>query len=155
MEILIRNGQRKIPLDKAHLKKKTAAVLEALGQGHTELSVLFTNDAKIRELNYNYRDKDRPTDVLSFPQDEDAVDEDGRRILGDVAISVETAVQQAQDHELTLEQELMLLTIHGVLHLLGHDHERSAKEASFMKRTTKKIFQELYPGVLPSGTSNF
>lgn len=155
MEILIRNAQRKIPLDRNMLKKNTGIVLESLGQKNAELSILFTNDAKIRGLNYNYRDKDQPTDVLSFPQDEDAVDEDGRRILGDVVISVQTADRQARDHELTLEQELMLLTIHGVLHLLGHDHERSAKEAAFMKRTTKKVFQELYPGVLPSGTSNF
>ncbi len=155
MEILIRNAQRKFPLDTSLLKKRITAVLEALDQEQSELSVLLTNNAKIRELNYNYRDKDRATDVLSFPQDDDALDENGLRLLGDVVISVETAVLQAEDHALTLEQELVLLTIHGVLHLLGYDHDRSRKEEVYMKKTTQKVFQKLYPGVLPSGTSNF
>ncbi|QPJ62765.1 MAG: rRNA maturation RNase YbeY [Candidatus Nitronauta litoralis] len=155
MEVLVRNAQRKIALDKAQVKSRTIKVLKALKLEKIELSVLITNDVKIRELNYNYREQDKPTDVLSFPQEEDAIDENGYRLLGDVVLSAETAKKQAEEHHLTLDQELMLLIIHGVLHLLGYDHEQSRKDAAFMKKKTKTLFLELFPGVLPSGTSNF
>ncbi len=155
MEVLVRNAQRKIALDKIQVKSRTVKVLKALQLENIELSVLITNDAKIRELNYNYREQDKSTDVLSFPQEEDAIDENGNRLLGDVVLSAETAKKQAEEHHLTLDQELMLLIIHGVLHLLGYDHEQSRKDAAFMKKKTKSLFQELFPGVLPSGTSNF
>ena len=155
MEVLIRNGQRKIKLDTALLKSHSLAVLQSLDKTQSELSILLTNDEKIRSLNCDYRGKDRPTDVLSFPQEDDMEDESGNSWLGDVVISVETASRQAEDHHLTLDQELMLLIIHGVLHLLGFDHEQSKKDAAFMKKTTRKLFQELFPGILPSGTSNF
>lgn len=155
MEVLIRNAQRKIKLDTSEVKFRTVAVLKALKLEKTELSILITNDAKIQELNYNYREQDKPTDVLSFPQGEEAIDEKGNRLLGDVVLSAETAKRQAEEHHLTLDQELMLLIIHGVLHLLGYDHEQSRKDATIMKKKTKTLFQELFPGVLPSGTSNF
>jgi len=155
MEVLIRNAQRKIKLDTTGIKSRTITVLKALELEKTELSILITNDAKIRELNYNYREQDKATDVLSFPQGEEAIDEEGIRLLGDVVLSAETAKRQAKEHHLTLDQELMLLTIHGVLHLLGYDHELSQKDATIMKKKTKTLFQKLFPGVLPSGTSNF
>ncbi len=155
MEVLLKNAQRKVKLDSRTLKSRTTAVLSALDQDQSELSVLLTNDAKIRELNYNYRNLDKATDVLSFPQEDEAEDDSRNTLLGDVVISVETAARQAPEHHLTLEQELVLLIIHGVLHLLGYDHERSAKEARVMKQLTAKLFQEVFPGVQPSGTSNF
>jgi len=154
MEILLRNAQRKIPVDTRGLKRRAAAILQTLGHERAELSVLLTNDAKIRELNYNYRNQDRPTDVLSFPQDNAAVNESGLRVLGDVVVSVETASRQAGGHRLNLDQELAFLLLHGVLHLLGHDHERSAAEARTMKRLTARVFEELFPGVKPAGTCN-
>lgn len=155
MEVLLRNTQRKVKLDTALVKLRTRKVLQSLELGKVELSILIVNDKKIQELNSDYRAQDKPTDVLSFPQEEDAVDEAGNRLLGDVVISAETADKQAEDHGLTLDQEIMLLVIHGVLHLMGYDHEQSREDAVFMKKKTRVVFQELFPGVLPSGTSNF
>ncbi len=155
MEVLIRNTQRKIKLDTSELKSRTETVLKSLALEKTELSILITNDTKIRELNYNYRGLDKPTDVLSFSQDEETIDETGNRLLGDVVLSAEMACLQAKEHHLSLDQEIMLLIIHGVLHLSGYDHEQSQKDAVIMKKKTKFLFQELFPGVLPSGTSNF
>lgn len=151
MEILLRNAQRKIPVDTRRLKRQAAEILQLLDRPESELSILLTNDAKIRDLNYNYRKKDQPTDVLSFPQDAGVVNESGLEILGDVVISVETARRQAEDHGLSLEQELVLLLTHGILHLMGLDHERSAQEARLTQRRTKKVLTTLYPGLRTAG----
>ena len=115
----------------------------------------MTDDAEIQELNRTYRDLDQTTDVLSFPQDEDAVNESGDTLLGDVVISVETAARQAEEHHLSFNEELILLAIHGILHLLGYDHERSPQDARIMQDKTQAVFETLFPGRRPSGTSNF
>ena len=83
-----------------------------------EWSILLSDDAQLRELNATYRGKDRVTDVLSFA----LADEHQPEILGDVVISVEQAARQAEDG---LEAELLRLLVHGLCHLLGHDHERA------------------------------
>ncbi len=155
MEILVKNGQRKHKIQSSHLKKRLAQILEALDQSACELSVLLTDDRKIQELNIQYRSLDKPTDVLSFPQDSAAVNEKGMPLLGDVVISVETAARQAEEHLLTLDEELALLAIHGILHLRGLDHERSRKEARQMRQQTRDLFTLIFPGRQPSGTSNF
>jgi len=155
MEILVRNGQRKYKIDSRQFKKRLGTVLEALEQNTSELSVLLTTDRKIKELNGQYRNLDHPTDVLSFPQDSAAVNEKGIPLLGDVVISVETAARQAEEHLLTLDEELALLAIHGILHLRGLDHERSKKEARQMQQQTRDLFTLIFPGRQPSGTSNF
>lgn len=145
MEILLRNAQRQHKIDTRAFKKQVRTLLESLDQENTELSLLITRDAAIRKLNRDYRDRDRATDVLSFPQD-DGVNENGETLLGDVVISIDTAHRQAGEHGLTLNEELMLLTIHGLLHLLDYDHERSEEEARIMKRKTRELFQTVYPG---------
>lgn len=95
-------------------------------EGPLELSLVLTNDAAIQELNARWRAVDSPTDVLSFPLEE------GPR-LGDVVISLETAESRTRGSEWLLEDEVLFLLIHGVLHLLGHDHmeeqERATMEA--------------------------
>lgn len=107
---------------------EASAVLSALGlPGGTELSLYLVNDPKMQELNRTWRDLDRPTDVLSFPQDA------GGGLLGDVVVDVEAVHRQSEAHGLSRVEELRFLLIHGVLHLLGHDHhetdERTAMEA--------------------------
>jgi len=90
-----------------------------------EVSILLTDDEQVRQLNREYRDIDSPTDVLSFSQSEGedvgAGVEDS--ILGDVVISVETARRQAKEHGHSLDEEIDVLLAHGLLHLLGYDHE--------------------------------
>jgi len=126
----------------ASIRRAAERLLDLLGCAGAELSVLLCGDAAIRALNRDWRGKDRATDVLSFSQLED---EDGRvraargrlRIapgdnLGDVVISVDTARRQASDGGWTLEEEMNRLLLHGVLHVLGYDHERGAREAARM-----------------------
>ena len=155
MEILLSNNQNQHPVDSKVLQSQIGQLLEKLGETQCELSLLLTDDAEIRRLNKTYRNLDHATDVLSFPQDEDAVNESGDTLLGDVVISVETAARQAEEHHLSFNEELILLAIHGILHLLGYDHERSPQDARIMKDKTQVIFETLFPGRRPSGTSDF
>ena len=155
MEILLKNNQDQHPVDLPQLHSQLGQILENLEETECELSLLLTDDAEIRELNRTWRKLDQATDVLSFPQDEEAVNESGETLLGDVVISVETAARQAEEHHLSFNEELILLAIHGILHLLGYDHERSPQDARVMQDTTQTIFEILFPGRRPSGTSDF
>lgn len=116
-------------------------VLELVKQDQAELSLAIVGNAEIRKLNAKYRKKNYPTDVLSFPSD--TVLPTGRRVLGDVIISVDKAQDQAQERGRTLHEEIVTLLIHGIVHLLGYDHDRSAEEARSMARLEKKIYQKL------------
>ena len=93
------------------------------------------------KLNARYRKKDYPTDVLSFPAAQDMPN--GVRLLGDVIISVDKAKEQAKERGRSSDEEMMTLLIHGVLHLLGYDHERSAKDARIMGRLEEKLYRAL------------
>ena len=97
-------------------------MLHTLGLEASELSVLLTNDATIHELNLQHRQKDRPTDVLAFPLDERGEDPE-RRWLGDVVISIDTALRQASSRKRELVSEVRFLLAHGLLHLIGYDHD--------------------------------
>jgi probable rRNA maturation factor len=102
-----------------------------------EVSVFLTGDEHIRELNREFRKKNQPTDVLSFPAGESV--NGHRRMAGDIAISVETAARQADEFEHPLATELQVLVLHGLLHLGGYDHEAdegqmARKEAALRKR---------------------
>lgn len=120
------------------------AILEAVGEERAELSVLLTDDARIRELNREHRGKDEATDVLSFPQVEDEFLLSGApRILGDVVISMETAARQAESIGHSLAAEVRRLLIHGVLHLLGHDHVHGGHQARKMKQEEARIERAL------------
>jgi probable rRNA maturation factor len=104
-------------------------MLRTLGMADCELSVLLCGDGQIQELNREHRKKDKPTDVLSFPQHELAEGDappDG--LLGDVVISVDTAQAQARRRRHSLEAEVVHLLAHGILHLIGYDHEDDAQE---------------------------
>lgn len=101
-----------------------------------EISCLLTDDAHIRELNRTYRQQDKPTDVLSFPAGEAPAGGPHASHLGDVAISVPYAKRQAQAAGHDLMSELQLLAVHGVLHLLGHDHADAAQKAKMWAAQT-------------------
>jgi probable rRNA maturation factor len=107
------------------------AVLAALGQQSAEgdLSIVLTDDARLRQLNRDYLGIDAPTDVLSFPASE-TDPETGKSYLGDVLISIPRAEAQAHGAGHPLEAEVQLLVVHGVLHLLGHDHARPEDKLS-------------------------
>jgi probable rRNA maturation factor len=109
-------------LDRALLQDRAGRVLRALDHGRSELSVALVDDAAIAGLNEHYRGKSGPTDVLSFSLVEGDHSDHRGRLLGDVVISVETAAAQASERHRSLDEEVTRLLIHGVLHLLGHDH---------------------------------
>ena len=109
-----------------------AALSHASISEETDLSVILTNDARLHELNLNYLGVDAPTDVLSFPATETDPDT-GARYLGDILISVPRAKAQAERAGHPLESEVQLLVVHGVLHLLGHDHAEPEEKARMWK----------------------
>ncbi len=120
------------------LAVRARQVLRALGLPRTELSLSLVGDAEMRELNRRYRGKDRPTDVLAFPLHEPPLP---ARVasLGDVVISIETAAIAARERRRPLVRCLDDLVIHGILHLLGYDHEISAAEARRMERRAREV----------------
>lgn len=120
------------------LAARARAVLEAIGLGGVELSVVLTGDAGIRELNRDWRGRDCPTDVLSFPLREGRFGELAQS-LGDVVISLETARRQAAAYGGTLAGEVDRLLVHGILHLAGYDHEGSPREARRMQRKERQM----------------
>jgi len=129
MAVIVSNLLEEAPLDpelEVLVEKVALAVLNAEGYPEgAEVSLVFTDDEYIKELNLQYRGIDSPTDVLSFAQHEgepmvDAGEED---LLGDVVISLQAAMRQGEEYGHGMKRELAYLTAHGVLHLLGYDHD--------------------------------
>lgn len=110
-------------------------MLRALQLEGAELSVLLCDDATIHELNRDYRGKDRPTDVLAFAMREGEGGGLHPDVLGDVVISIDTARRQAREHGVTIVAEATFLLAHGLLHLLGYDHQTEAENRVMMALT--------------------
>lgn len=144
MELYIDNRQNQIVInDKTEeLLRRIAEVCLNI-EGYDldwEISVSFVTNAEIQELNREYRGKDEPTDVLSFPfEDEFGI---GERMLGDIVISTEKVVQQAQDLGHSLHREISYLAVHSMFHLMGYDH-LEADEKKEMRSKEKKAMKEL------------
>lgn len=130
------SDRQDLPVDASGLAALARSTLVGEGLVDVELSVSFVDEAEITALHVRYLDEPGPTDVLSFPQDDDA---DGVRILGDVVICPAVAGRNAPGDPAA---ELRLLLVHGILHLLGYDHEEDAEKARMWAR------QELYSGVI-------
>jgi probable rRNA maturation factor len=123
------------------VRREADAMLLELELAHAELSVLLTNDAQIHALNLEHREKDKPTDVLSFPLDEGGGADgfvSGTRVLGDVVISLDTAARQARGRKRELLPEVRFLLAHGLLHLLGFDHG-NPREKRVMDAMTRRL----------------
>lgn len=139
MAVYLKNASRNSGLDARRFRETAQSLLAALEEGSSSLSVSFVSDKVIRELNRTYRGIDKPTDVLSFSLVEgEAPSDAGERLLGDIVISLETARRQAAEYDATLEREVNRLLIHGLLHLLGHDHHE-ARERSVMEREERRL----------------
>ncbi|MCM1328325.1 MAG: rRNA maturation RNase YbeY [Ruminococcus sp.] len=151
IKVMIRNNQKKIKLPvglRLLVRKCCQAVLVTENFDRpAEVSVSFVDNSEIRRLNRLYRDKDKPTDVLSFPLGENGVydidKETGAALLGDVVISIETAIKQAKMYDHSLEREVGFLTVHSMLHLLGYDHETSPLEAEKMHEKEEMVLERL------------
>lgn len=113
----------------------------------SELCLTFVVDTEMRELNKSYRNIDRTTDVLSFPQldiDEAFIVKDNKDLilLGDIVISTETSRRHSEKYGVTLHEEIKKLIVHGILHLLGHDHKKK-KETEIMRRKEEELLSSL------------
>ena len=130
------------------IRRSCNAVLEFEGfEQPAEISVTFVDNAEIQTLNAQYRGKDMPTDVLSFPLGEDGkydVDQDtGACLLGDIVISMEKAMEQAELYGHPLQREVAFLTVHSMLHLLGYDHEQGGLAAVKMREKEEAVLIQL------------
>ncbi len=151
LKVYIKNSQSevKIPVGIRLLIRRCcqAVLITEKFKRDTEVSVSFINNKEIRNLNRIYRDKDKSTDVLSFPLGEDGnydINTDtGYVMLGDIVISLETAVKQAENFGHSLEREVGFLTVHSMLHLLGYDHEKSTLESRIMREKEEAVLEKL------------
>lgn len=130
-------------------KRNVRKILDALGLIDVELSIFLTNDATIRKLNAEWRHLDKATDVLSFPQHEGVhckprlLKAPVGLMLGDIVVSVQTAKRQARAIGHNLEAELQRLLVHGILHLLGHEHSKKPAKAKKMQSEEKRLLRRL------------
>jgi len=122
MPVLLCKRRMTPSIDRRKLLRRAERLLKILELPDRELSILLCGDEEIRELNRVYRNKDRATDVLSFAQQEGPAGHLHPEILGDVVISLPTALRQAERRGVALMEEVLFLLVHGVLHLLGHEH---------------------------------
>lgn len=147
MNIEVRSRQRKYRINQRNVRKDANTILSLCGVDDIELSILIVNNRSIRELNKKYRGIDKPTDVLAFPPSPVPSPHGGEgdplRLLGDIVISLEKSHAQAEERGHSPEQEFKILLTHGILHLLGYDHEISRSEAQRMKRKEKIILSKL------------
>ena len=151
VKVIISNDQKavKIPTGIRLLVRRCchAVLLQEEFDGSAEVSVTFVDNAKIRELNKQYRNIDRETDVLSFPLGEngeyDINHDTGAKMLGDIVISLEKAVEQAEMYGHPLQREVAFLTVHSMLHLLGYDHEAGGLEAVRMREKEEAVLTKL------------
>ena len=155
LQLYFQNSQELCPITyslKMLIRAAIAETLEAehfVGYDQVEISVTFADDEGIRAINREYREIDRPTDVLSFPlfdysgeSEEPPVDE-LVGMLGDIVISLEQAEIQAEEYGHPFEREIAFLTVHSMLHLLGYDHETGEEDELDMRRRQSEIMDIL------------
>ena len=151
LKVLISNRQKEVKIPsgiRLLIRRCCHAVLAFENfQGSAEVSVSFISNDEIRALNQQYREKDAPTDVLSFPLGEngswDKNEDTGAYMLGDIVISAEKALEQAQLYGHTIQREIGFLTVHSMFHLLGYDHEAGGLPARQMREKEEAVLQEL------------
>ncbi len=142
MLINIINRQKTFRINQSEILKKTTYILTSLSLPKAEVVILFTNNRYIKKLNSQYRHRNYATDVLSFPMREGKFGKLNSPMLGDIVISVEKANTNSKIHNFTLREELLFLIIHGILHLLGYNHE-TKDELKKLERIQNKLFNEV------------
>jgi len=143
---LVLNRQRRIKIDSGAVKIFCGALAESLNITDRAFSVIFAGKTAMRRLNNEWRKKDFATDVLSFAYDDEFVDD--MPFLGEIVIAPEIAVCQAAEYGTTPEHEIRKLIVHGVLHLMGYDHETDGGEMiKIQKRVLRRRFFTEDPGI--------
>ena len=143
MTIRVQNRQRTVTIHTAAVKRRVRCIMAYLGCADRELSVVFGSDRLLQELNRTYRHKDRTTNVLAFPQHPTYEGEPVAALLGDVIVSLPTAAREAHELQQSLEDRVVYLLLHGILHLLGYDHERSTAQRRRMEALERQVLAYL------------
>jgi probable rRNA maturation factor len=143
--IQIANNQKLVKLDRAGLRRDVRKILELLGTGQQELSLMIVDDEGIRTINRDYLRRDRPTNVIAFSLTEGDFGDVNPAVLGDVVVSVETAAREARAARIPVEDAILYLIIHGILHLAGYDHEgpKGIARARIMSAVQQAVFFEI------------
>ncbi|MBP9111225.1 MAG: rRNA maturation RNase YbeY [Polyangiaceae bacterium] len=123
----------------SEIVSRAEIMLTHLKEGQSEVSILLCDDPTIHSLNRDYRKKDKPTDVLAFAMREGKFAQHAGNMLGDVIISLETAARQANERKIGLLDEVTMLLAHGLLHLLGWDHQTDKEERAMTKKTNQLV----------------
>ena len=124
------------------LRSRARCIMRALGHGRSELSIALVDDAGMAQLNSEWRGRPKPTDVLSFSLIEGEQSRYRGEMLGDVVIGIETAARQARQRHRALDEEMSRLLIHGLLHLLGHDHEK-VEQGRVMRAHERRLWSTI------------
>ena len=140
MEVLVKSNLPKPHIDPNKIRELTKRILQLLRVKADEMSVVFVSDEEMRHYNQIYRSVPESTDVLSFPLE--GFTPEGRRNLGDIIISLETASRQAEELGHSLEREVKILLVHGLIHLLGYDHTTNQGEMEAKEREVLKSLEE-------------
>ena len=143
MEILIEDRQDRYRISHEETGKKAETILNALECRDGELSILIVDDPEIAGLNKRYLSRSGPTNVIAFPMREGPFQEINPNLLGDVVISVETAAREAEGNNMSVESRFDQLLIHGILHLLGFDHEKTSEQAKTMRIKEEELLKLL------------
>ena len=141
MEVQIDNRQSKQKISLKKIRQTVQVILDALDCPDSELSILIVDDPQIEELNQQYLNRNRPTNVIAFPMREGEFSELSAHLLGDVVISIDTAAREAQNAAMTMERRFIELLVHGILHLLGYDHETDKEQARIMEAKSRELME--------------
>ena len=143
MTVALRNKSKRGRIVSARLRSALQEALALVGHPDDELSVLFVNDEQVRVLNRRYFDRDRSTNVIAFPMGQGPAIEEVPRLLGDVVVSVDTARREGGEAGMPVEERILFLAIHGLLHLLGYEDEAGTTERRRMYRKNRAIFDKV------------
>ena len=135
------NRHQGVVLSEKLWSKCVQTVLEILDHSHAEISVVFVDDEEISLLNRAYLDRDGPTNVIAFPMREGEASDVTPELLGDVVISLDTAIREAENAGIPWRERLLALLIHGLLHLLGYDHIDDVERGRQMEREEARVFE--------------
>lgn len=126
------------------IKQQVQVILDALDCPDGEISILIVDDPQIEELNQQYLNREGPTNVIAFAMREGEFSDLSPHLLGDVVISADTAAQEAQIAAMSMQQRFSELLVHGILHLMGYDHETSEKDARVMEDRSKELMKRIW-----------
>ncbi len=145
MNLQIQNNQSKIKINRYKIHETVEKITKVLDCTDKEISLSFVDDKTIKQLNKIYLGKNKSTNVLSFSMRENEYGDVNPQILGDIVVSVETAKRDTLKSGLTFAQEIDFLIIHGLLHLLGYNHENTTKkETVIMRQKEKYLFNVIH-----------